>query len=69
MYAPAVRNVCPGWARYLSVTEASHNIESFPVSGEETYVPKEVECQRGRNPRFPTLEAAASNAAIFVYKL
>ena len=54
-----------GRARYLSVTEAPHNIESLRVSREETFCFFETwrpEC--GSNPRSSTFKQAALTTAL-----
>ena len=50
-----------GRARYLSVTEADHNIETKHVSGEETFHFCEAwRPEWGSNPRSPTFQAGSS---------
>ena len=51
-----------GRTRYLSVTEALHNIESLRVSGEETFSFFETwRSERGSNPRSLTFQAGSFN--------
>ena len=49
-----------GWARYLSVTDASNNIESLQVSGEETFCFFET-CmpEQGLKSQSPTFQAGS----------
>ena len=51
-----------GRARYLSVTEVPHNIESLRVSGEETFCFFETwRPEWELNPRSPTFQAGSFN--------
>ena len=49
-----------GWARYLSVSEAPHNIESLRVSGQEKLCLFEtLRPEWGSNPQPPTFKAGS----------
>ena len=53
-----------GRARYLSVTDVPHNIESLRVSGEETICFFITWMQEwGLNPRSPSFQAGSFNTA------
>ena len=41
-----------GWVRYLSVTEAPHNIESLRVNAEENFVSLKLKGQSGTRTRY-----------------